>query len=117
MTRRERKEIVRKIMGRMPRIFGGSGCTCVSCKATNKLRRAGFEQWPTGNPAGRKAQTAYASHANRAKAGASTGMVIGGAGASFYGTPAGLTRAEVDATLQANFAVPNSGALTSEATP
>lgn len=103
MNRADRKEFLRKLSGRMPRIFGGSGCACVSCKATNKLARAGFDKWPTGNPAGRKSQAAYSSHANKSKAGAATGMVIGPAGAAFYGTPAGMTRAEVEAALSAHF--------------
>lgn len=104
MIRAERKEFLRKLAGRMPRIFGGAGCTCPSCKVTNRYRLKGFAAWPKGAPAGRKSAAAYASHVGLSKFGARVGMVVGPAGAGFYGTPAGSTKAEVDRVLREAFA-------------
>ena len=41
----------------------GGGCSCESCRNTDSLRLAGFDKWPTGNPAGKRAsESEYRSH-------------------------------------------------------
>ena len=103
MTRGERKELVRKIMGRMPSIFGGKGCRCASCRETSKYRQLSFEEWPRGNPAGAKAKLAYSSHVSFNWREVGKAKVIVEAGAAFYGTPAGMTKVQVAEVLRHSF--------------
>lgn len=103
MTRTERKEILRRLAGRMPSIFGGAGCSCKSCKETSKYRNRGFAEWPTGKPSGRKSAAEYSTHAGKSKHSAAVGMVCGPSGVGYYG---GRPGSEADRVLQAHFAQP-----------
>lgn len=84
--------------------YRGGGCQCASCRETNRHIDSGFGQWPRGNPAGRKSNAEYSSHCTYALSGEIKGMKVGPDGAGFYGTPAGMTRAQVDAILRATYA-------------
>jgi hypothetical protein len=104
MTRTERKEFLRKLAGRMPRIFGGAGCQCQQCKATARYMSRPFSEWPKGAQATPgEARKLYAQHHSFAWKDARKLASIGAAGAGFYGTPAGMTRAEVAAVLADSF--------------
>ena len=105
MKRKERKNLVRKLLGRMPSIFGGKGCRCVSCRETSKYRLLGFAEWPSGNPAGSKSKVAYSSHVSFGWRGIGKQQSLPEAGAAFYGTPAGMTKAQVTEVLRRSFEV------------
>ena len=82
-------------------------CDCTSCKVTDSYRNAGFKKWPRGEPAGPGASArAYKAHVAHSYFGAHKRVGMGPTGAGFYGTPAGLTRAEVEAVLREAFKYP-----------
>lgn len=79
-------------------------CACIQCKTTDAYGLRGFATWPKGEQATpAEAKKLYAQHTAFNWKDARKRADLGGAGASFYGTPAGLTRAEVEATLSATF--------------
>ncbi len=80
------------------------GCNCQQCLATSRYLTKGFAHWPKGESATpREARALYARHAAAAWFDARKSERIGATGAGFYGVPAGLTKAQVDATLRATF--------------
>lgn len=97
-------------------------CTCASCSYTDSFsgwvageqgellpdpNRGGFDRWPKGEPAGRRASAAsYNAHVSHLWKGVSRTSTdyTRGAGAGWYGTPAGMTRAEVERVLRETFA-------------
>lgn len=104
MTRTERKEFLRRFKGRMPSIFGGGGCQCGTCKRTNGLRLAGFDKWPRGETlTPGEVRKAYSAHVSFSFKGAKKSEGVGPSGAGFYGTPAGMSRADVERVLQETF--------------
>lgn len=42
-------------------------CSCTSCSYTDSFHAKGFDAWPRGNPAGRKAASEYAAHVKHSK--------------------------------------------------
>lgn len=90
-------------------------CTCASCDYTDRFHgwkteggrlvpdpdRGGFERWPRGEPAGKRAsESAYASHVRHSFFGIRKRAEL----PEFYNVPAGMTRAEVQAVLRRSFA-------------
>lgn len=83
----------------------GGGCSCPSCIFTNRFMGKGFAEWPRGeskSPA--KAKAEYSAHVAHSFFGAIKRTTINTDPASFYGTPKGLTRAEVVRVLNATYA-------------
>lgn len=80
-------------------------CTCSSCAYTDSFAGKSFAAWPTGEPAGqRSSEAAYRAHVAHSTIGARKRVDMGPAGAGYYGTPAGMTKAEVEAVLRKSFA-------------
>lgn len=92
-------------------------CTCASCKETDSYANhykgngiySGFADWPKGTPAGKRGSEAmYRAHVEHGQKGgidrAIPASVFKQTGATFYGVPAGSTRAEQDRILRATFA-------------
>ena len=91
-------------------------CTCASCEYTqskqflpdtdkdgNYIHGTGFAKWPKGE--GRQHRdTAYAAHwAHCGAAFHRKRPPVPVSGAGYYGTPAGMTKSQVDAVLRATF--------------
>ena len=96
-------------------------CTCTSCKYTDSFsgwlhgqmgvpdQYGGFANWPSGDPKGpRIAKAEYAAHVAHLWAGVSRRNNYNDLpqGAQWYGIPAGMTRAQVEATLRRNYGLP-----------
>lgn len=80
-------------------------CTCSSCRYTDSFSDKGFDAWPRGEPAGkRSSEAAYRAHVAHSYYGAKKREAVGPAGAGFYGTPAGMTKADVERVLRETFA-------------
>lgn len=82
-------------------------CQCTSCKATDALADAGFSAWPKGPTATPKeAHAIYTAHVNFNWRDARKAQSLGPSGASFYGTPAGMTAQQVRLVLEESFREP-----------
>jgi len=80
-------------------------CNCASCSYTDEFAGKGFAAWPRGEAAGPRASAhAYALHVAHSFYGAKKRATIGPSGAGFYGTPAGMTRGQVEEALRRSFA-------------
>lgn len=82
-------------------------CDCTSCKATDRLAGAGFDNWPKGEKATPKEATMiYTAHVNFNWRDARKRAELGPKGADFYGTPAGMTKSQVALVLAESFREP-----------
>ena len=99
-------------------------CSCTSCKYTDAYTgftwekdgdgfkrvpkydcKGGFENWPRGEPAGALSSArAYNAHVAHSRFGAKAKVDFGPTGSGFYGTPAGMTKRQVEQVLSASFA-------------
>lgn len=80
-------------------------CTCASCTYTDSFAGKGFAEWPKGEAKGpAKSRSEYSAHVAHSFHGAIKRREINTDPVSFYGTPKGLTRAEVGRVLSASFA-------------
>jgi hypothetical protein len=92
-------------------------CTCASCKYTDSFHgwkaegeklvpdpeKGGFDRWPKGDPAGKRASNAaYAAHVSHLWKGVSRNPATNMDPVSYYGT-SGTTRAEVLRVLRQTF--------------
>lgn len=82
-----------------------NGCSCPSCRYTHSFKR--FADWPKGEPAGQlSSERAYRAHVAHSFYGAKVRTEAGPRGAAFYGTPAGMTKKQVEEVLRRTFAQP-----------
>jgi len=81
-------------------------CNCTVCKNTDSYANKGFDSWPRGNPAGRKAHAEYIAHVrfclNDGKNREFPNGVKFGDGSDFYSGSVS-SKALVRATLRRSF--------------